>query len=107
MKTHGGDFRPFWISCMGYVASVSKILQSVKRTGNDHGTGMALLMFNAEGERRLPEPKPPECEATREVTAKMGKVSEIREVERLIPRVQFATDIYLIKLSLAMKYIAA
>ena len=31
----------------------------------DHGTRMALLMFNDEGERRLPEPSEAECEAIR------------------------------------------
>ena len=37
-----------------------------------------------------------------EVSAQMGKVSEIREVERAIPRVPFATDICLTKMSLGM-----
>ena len=121
---------------MGYIASVSKILQSVETTGNsqltlddaiyfDHGTRMAILMFDTEGERRLPEPTTAECEAIRlhnwmergnktsiktdlaELTAQMGKVSEVREVERAIPRVKFATDICLTKMSLVMKYIAA
>ena len=89
---------------------------------------MGLLTFSAE-ERQPHEPTPAECEALRvhnrmerasstgeytsiktelaEVTAQMGKVSEIREVERAIPRVQFATDICHTKLSLDMKYIVA
>ena len=41
-----------------------------------------------------------------ETSALMGKVSAEREVERSIPRVQFATDICVTKLSLLMKYIA-
>ena len=60
MQVSGRDFHPSWLSYMGYIASVSEILQSVETTGNsqltlddaihfDHGTRMALLMFNAEG----------------------------------------------------------
>ena len=86
-------------------------------------------MFNAEGARRLPEPTIAECEAIRlhnwrerarssgkktsiktdvaEATAEMGKVKDTREVERAIPRVRYATDICLTKLSLCVKYIAA
>ena len=37
----------------------------------------------------------------------MGKVSEVREIERAIPRVRYATDICLTKMSLGVKYIAA
>ena len=37
----------------------------------------------------------------------MGKVSDICEVERTIPRVRFATDICLTKMSLGVKFIAA
>ena len=125
---------------MGYIASISKVLQSVEKTGNsqltiddaiyfDYGTRMALLMFNDEGERRLPEPSEAECEAIRvhnwmerarssgaktsiktdlaEVTAVMGKVPNEREVERAIPRVQFAQDVTVDQLSVGMKYIAA
>ena len=103
------------------------------RDGNDDstllGTGMVLLMFDAEGERRLPEPTTAECEAIRlhnrterarssgektsiktdlaEATAEMGKVSEGREIERAIPRVRYFTDICLTKMSLGTKYIAA
>ena len=109
MRVSGRDFRPSWLSYMGYIASVSKILQSVETTGNsqltlddaihfDHGTRMALLMFNAEGERILPEPTNAECETIRlhnwmerarssgkktsiktdlvEATAEMGKVED-------------------------------
>ena len=76
MRVSGRDFLPSWISYMGYNASVLKILQSVETTGNsqltlddaihfNHGTRMALLMFNTEGERRLPEPTIAECEAFR------------------------------------------
>ena len=37
----------------------------------------------------------------------MGKVPNVREVERAIPRVHFAKDVCVDKLSLGMKYIAA
>ena len=140
MRVSGRDFRPSWLSYMGYIASVSKILQSVETTGNsqltlddaihfDHGTRMALLMVNAEGERRIPEPTNAECEAIRlhnrmerarssgkktsiktdlaEATAEMGKVKDTRGVERAIPRVRCATDICLTKMSSCEKYIAA
>ena len=95
----------------------------------DHGTKMALLMFDAEGEKRLPQSSTAECETIRlynwmermrssgektsiktelaDITAQMGKVPETREVEQSILRVRFATDIYLTKMSLGMKYIAA
>ena len=85
-------------------------------------------MFDTEGERRLPEPTTAECEAIRlhnwierarssgettskntdlaEATAEMGKVSEVHEVERVIPRVRYAADICLTKMSLGVKYIA-
>ena len=125
---------------MGYIASISKVLQSVEKTVNsqltiddaiyfDHGTRMALLVFDEEGERRIPEPSEAECEAIRihnwverarstsektsiktdlaQVTAMMGKVSNVKEVERAIPRVQFTKDICVDNLSLGMKYIAA
>ena len=42
-----------------------------------------------------------------EVITYMVEVSEIRMVERAIPRVQFDTDLCMTKLSLGMKYIAA
>ena len=42
-----------------------------------------------------------------EATAEMGKVSEVSEIERAIPRVRYATDICLTKMSLGVKYIAA
>ena len=86
-------------------------------------------MFDEEGERRIPQPSEAECEAIRvhnwmerarsigektsiktdlaEVTAMMGKVPNMREVERAIPRVQFAKDVCVDKLSLGTKYIAA
>ena len=120
---------------MRYIASVSKILQSMETTEIhnsihfDHGIRIALLMFNAERERRLPEPTIAECEAIRvhnwmksarssgkktsiktglaEATAEMGKVTDTREIERAIPRVRYATDICLTKMSLGVKYIAA
>ena len=74
LRVSSSDLRPSWLSYMGYIASVSKVLQSVEKTGNaqltiddavyfDHGTRMAVLMFNEEGERRLPEPTKSECEA--------------------------------------------
>ena len=61
MRVSNGDLRPTWRSYMGFIASVSKVLQSVERTGNsqltkddaiyfDHGTRMALLVFIEEGE---------------------------------------------------------
>ena len=76
MRVSSGDLRPSWLPYMGYIASVSKVLQSVEETGNsqltideaiyfDQGTRIALLMFNNEGERRLPEPSEDECEAIR------------------------------------------
>ena len=34
MRISSNDFRPSWLSYMGYVASVSKVLQSVEKTGN-------------------------------------------------------------------------
>ena len=107
MRISSEDLRPSWLSYMGYIASISKVLQSVEKTENsqltiddaiyfDHGTRMALLMFNDEGERRLPESSVAEFEAIRvhdwmerarslgaktsiktdlaEVTANMGKV---------------------------------
>ena len=37
----------------------------------------------------------------------MGKVSEVREIERATPRVRFDTDICLTKMSRGVKYIAA
>ena len=111
-----------------------KILQSIKQMGNsqlawddvvihlDHDIRMGLLMFNS------PEPSPAECETIRlhnwmerarsagektsikaelaEVTEQIGKISEIREVERAIPRAQFASDICFTGLSLGMQYIA-
>ena len=122
------------------VHRVSLILQLVEKTGIsqltldnaiyfDHGMRMALLMFNAEAERRLSEPSTAECEGIRlhnwierersygektpikteltEATAQMGKVSENREGERAIPRVRFATDICLTEMSFGVKYIAA
>ena len=134
------DLRPSWLSYMGYIASVSKVLQLVEKTGNsqltindaiyfDHGTRMALLLFNEEGERRIPEPSEAECEAIRvhnwterarstgektsirtdlaEVTTTMGKVSNVREGKRAISRVQFAKNVCIEKLSLGLKYIAA
>ena len=140
MRISSGDLRPSWLFYMGYIASLSKVLQSVEKTGNsqltiddaiyfDHGSRMALLMFNDEGERRLPEPSEAECEAIRihnwmerarssgaktsiktdltEVTAIMGKVPNEREVERAIPRVQFAQDVTVDHFSVGMKYIAA
>ena len=98
-------------------------------TSFDHGTRMAILMFDNEGKRRLPKPTTAECEANRlhnwmdcvrssgektsiktnlsEVTAQTGKVSEVREVVRAIPTVKFATDVCLTKMSLGMTYIAA
>ena len=42
-----------------------------------------------------------------EATAEMGKVEDTREVERAIPRVRYATDFCLTKMSLGVKYIAA
>ena len=138
MRVSSSDLRPSWLSYMGYIASVSKVLQSVEKTGNaqltiddaiyfDHGTQMAVLMFNNEGERRFPEPTEAECEAIRinnwmerarssgaktsiktdlaEVTATMGKVPNEREVERAIPRVQFAQDLTIDQLSVGMRYI--
>ena len=140
MRISSGDLRPSWLSYMGYIASVSKVLQSVEKTGNSqltiddaiyfyHGTRMALLMFNDEGERRLPEPSETECESIRihnwmeparssgaktsiktdlaEVTATMGKFPNEREVERAITRVQFAQDVTVDQLSVGMRYIAA
>ena len=90
---------------------------------------MAVLMFNNEGERRLPEPTEAECEAIRinnwmerarssgvktsiktdlaEVTATMAKVPNERKVERAIPRVQFAQDLTIDQLSVGMRYITA
>ena len=76
MRISGRDLRPSWLSYMGYIASVSKVLQSVEKTGNsqltmddaiyfDHGTRMALLVFDEEGERRIPEPSEAECEGIR------------------------------------------
>ena len=70
------DWRPSWLSYMGFIAAVSKTPQSVEKTGNsqltldnaiyfDHGTRMALLMFDEQGEQRLPEPTTAECEAIR------------------------------------------
>ena len=139
MRISGRDLRPSWLSYMGYIASVSKALQSVEKTKNsqltiddaiyfNHGTRMALLMFEEEGERRIPEPSDAECEAIRvhnwmerarstvgktsiktvlaEMTAMMGKMPNVREVERAIPRVQFAKDVCIDKLSLGKKYIA-
>ena len=54
---------------MRYIDSVSKVLQSVEKTGNSQQTIndaiMALLLFNGDGERRIPEPSEAECEATR------------------------------------------
>ena len=55
---------------------MSKTLHSVEKTGNsqmtlddanyfDHGPRMARLMFDAEGERRLPASSTAECEAIR------------------------------------------
>ena len=56
IRVSGGDFRLPWLSYMGYIALVSKILQLMEPTGisqltrgdaiycND-GTRMALLMF--------------------------------------------------------------
>ena len=126
MRISSGDLCPSWLSYMRFIASLSKVLQSVEKTSNsqltiddaiyfDHGTRMALLVFNEEGERRIPQPSEAECEAIRvhncmegarstgektsiktdlaEVTAVMGKVSDIREVERAISRVQFAKDV--------------
>ena len=140
MRISSEDLRPSWLSYMGYIASISKVLQSVEKTGNsqltivdaiyfDYGTRMALLMFNDEGERRLPEPCEAECEAIRvqnwmerarssgaktsiktdlaEVTAIMGKIPNEREVERAIPRVQFAQVVTVVQLSKGMRYIAA
>ena len=40
-------------------------------------------------------------------TAEMGKVTDTREIEQAIPRVRYATDICLTKMSLGLKYIAA
>ena len=140
LRICSGELRPSWLSYMGYNASVSKVLQSVEKTGNsqltidyaiyfNHGIRMALLVFNEEGERRIPEPSETECEAIRvnnwmerarstgektsiktdvaEITATMGNVPNEREVERAIPRVQFAKDVCVDKLSLGMKFIAA
>ena len=140
MRVSSSDLRPSWLSYVGYIASISKVLQSVEKTGNaqltiddaiyfDHGTRMAVLMFNNEGERRLPEPTEAECEAIRinnwmerarssgaktsiktdlaEVTATMGKVPNERELERAIPRVQFAQDLTIDQLSVGMRYITA
>ena len=140
LRVSSSDLRPSWLSYMGYIASVSKVLQSVEKTGNaqltiddavyfDHGTRMAVLMFTEEGERRLPEPTKSECEAIRmhnwmerarssggktsikddlaEVTAAMGKVPNEREIERAIPRVQFAQDLTIDQLSAGMRYITA
>ena len=70
------DWRPSWLSYMGYIAAVSKVLQSMEKTSNsqlilddaiyyDYGTRMALLMFDEQGEQRLPEPTTAECEAIR------------------------------------------
>ena len=134
------DLRPPWLSYMGYIASVSKVLQSVEKTGNaqltiddaiyfDHGSRMAVFMFNEKGERRLPEPTKSECEAIRmlnwmerarssdakfsmkndlaEVTAAKGKVPNEREIERAVPRVQFVQDLIIDQLSLGMRYITA
>ena len=132
MRVSSSDLRPSWLSYMGYFASISKVLQSVEKTGNaqltiddaiyfNYGTRMAVLMFNNDGERRLPEPTEAECEAIRinnwmerarssgaktsiktdlaEVTATIGKVPNEREVERAIPRVQFAQDLTIDQLS--------
>ena len=76
MRISSDDLRPSWLSYMGYVALVSKVLHSVEKTGNaqltivdaiyfDHGTRMGLLVFNNNGERRVPEPSTAECEAIR------------------------------------------
>ena len=125
---------------MGYIASVSKVLQSVEKTGKsqltidhaiyfDHRTRMALRVFDEEGKRQIPERSEAEREAIRihnwmecarstdektsiktdlaEVTAMMGKVANVREVERAMPRVQFAKVVCVDKLPLGMKYIAA
>ena len=140
MRISSDDLRPSWLSYMGYVASVSKVLQFSEKTGNaqltiddaiyfDHGTRMGLLVFNNNGERRIPEPSTAECEAIRlnnwmerarssgaktciktdlaEVTAIMSKIPSDREVERAIPRVQFAQDLTIDQLSVGMRYIAA
>ena len=115
MRVSSRDLHPCWLSYMGYIASVPKIVQSVETIGDsqmtldnafyfDHSTRMALLMFDAEEERRLSKPTTAECEAVRlhiwmepvrssvektsiktelsEVTAQMEKVSEFREIER-------------------------
>ena len=62
------DLRPSWLSYLGYIASVYKILPSVERTGNSQltaddaiysaqDTKISLPMFEDEaGEQRLPEP---------------------------------------------------
>ena len=140
MRVSGKAFRPSWLSYMGYIVSGSKILQTMETTGNshltlddaihfDHGTRMALLMFSAEAERRLPELTIAECEAIRlhnwkerarssgkktsiktdlaEATAEMGKVTDTREIGRAIQRVRYSTDICLTKMSLGVKYIVA
>ena len=76
MRISGRDLRPSWLSYMGYIASVSKVLQSAEKTGNsqrsiddaiyfDHRTRMALLVFDEEGERRIPELSEAEYEAIR------------------------------------------
>ena len=77
MRVSGRDFRPSWLSYMGYIASLSKILQSVETTGNSQLTlDDAVFLTTApewhywclipkENERRLPEPSTAECEAIR------------------------------------------
>ena len=90
---------------------------------------MAFLVFNEVGERRIPEISEAECEAIEVynwmerarstiektsikselagVTAVMGKVSDVIEVERAILRVHFGKDVCVDRLSLGIKYIAA
>ena len=70
------QLRPSWLTLMGFIAALSKIIQPVEKTGNvqlllddaihfDNGTRVALLVFNHEGEHQLPETSPTECKAVR------------------------------------------
>ena len=90
----------------------------------DHGTRMGLLMFDEVVETMLPEPSIEECQAVRmqnlikrtrsdgkktsikkhlnQTMTQMAECSNVREAERASPRVEFAQDTGLAKLSLGL-----
>ena len=128
LPVSAGDLRPAAFSYLAYVAAISKVVQSVERSGNsqltiddaifyDQGMRMGRLIFDQQGRRLTREATATEREAVRrhnwlvrnakeipvrEELAKMmkqvGDWPAAGAVERTIPQIRFASGSEPVKL---------